>query len=117
MANLTWTLRESPVPAQRQSALQKMTALFCSCVSLVTENRSESAELWAFLDQHGLQPRPVGGKKAAGGDRPDPLESMVYLSVTYGLQPVVAFSSHGDSDQNRYHHVSSCIGCNALWVQ
>ncbi|KAH6929675.1 hypothetical protein HPB50_004558 [Hyalomma asiaticum] len=105
MVNLTWMLRASPVPRQNQTALQKVTALFCACVSLVSENRSESADLWAFLVQHGLQPAPVGGKMANSG-RPDPLETTIRLAATYGLQPIVSFSSLGGTKgRGRYHHL------------
>ncbi|XP_065306254.1 neprilysin-1-like isoform X2 [Dermacentor albipictus] len=105
MVNLTRMLRASPVPRQRQTALQKVTALFCACVSLVSENRSEGADLWAFLVHHGLQPAPVGGKMAHGAHDVDPLETTVRLAVTYGLQPVVSFSSHGAGASGRYHHL------------
>ncbi|XP_037279982.2 neprilysin [Rhipicephalus microplus] len=104
MLNLTWILRAAPVPRRNQTALQKVTALFCACVSLVTENRSESADLWAFLVQHGLQPAPVCGKMANSSSA-DPLETTVRLAVTYGLQPLVSFSSHGASGHSRYHHL------------
>ncbi|XP_072144176.1 neprilysin-1-like [Dermacentor andersoni] len=98
-------LRASPVPRQRQTALQKVTALFCACVSLVSENRSEGADLWAFLVHHGLQPAPVGSKMAHAAHDADPLETTVRLAVTYGLQPVVSFSSHGTGASGRYHHL------------
>ncbi|KAL1442383.1 hypothetical protein MTO96_030839 [Rhipicephalus appendiculatus] len=115
MVNLTWILRAAPVPRRNQTALQKVTALFCACVSLVTENRSESADLWAFLVQHGLQPAPVGGKMA-NSSRADPLETTIRLAATYGLQPVVSFSSHGANGRRRYHHLDIGVDYNTWQV-
>nr|XP_050039728.1 neprilysin-1-like [Dermacentor andersoni] len=107
MDNLISLLRTSAVPEQGQSAVQKMASLFRACVSLAEENRYEHGDVKGFLTSLSLYvPTSPDISSTDDDDRSDPLDSMLKLSVEYGLHTFLYFGTTRNATAARYHRLA-----------